>query len=65
MNVIPAANDLSSTASGRVRELVSQADRDSVPPQHHDLVADSENAYPRVKTNTLEVLVFSVFAGKI
>ena len=40
MNVIPAANDLSSTASGRVRELVSQADRDSVPPQHHDLVAD-------------------------
>ena len=25
----------------------------------------SENAYPRVKTNTLEVLVFSVFAGKI
>ena len=25
----------------------------------------SENAYPRVKTHTLEVLVFSVFAGKI
>ena len=27
--------------------------------------AISENAYPRVKTHTLEVLVFSVFAGKI
>ena len=28
-------------------------------------VLSSENAYPRVKTHTLEVLVFSVFAGKI
>ena len=27
--------------------------------------SSSENAYPRVKTHTLEVLVFSVFAGKI
>ena len=27
--------------------------------------AISENAYPRVKTHTLEVLVFSVFAGKM
>ena len=28
-------------------------------------VLSSENAYPRVKTHILEVLVFSVFAGKI